>query len=126
MPLRSAAAVVALLLASGCQALPTPVAQPIPVVPSLGVLFEQYKAPIQTRMAGGMTLGTKMGVVRVRSIRDPIFTGQPLVTWGDTPQDIAIQQAAKNGGIRTIRHVDYERFSVLSIFLELKIVVYGD
>ena len=126
MPLRSAAAVLALLLASGCHALPTPVAQPMPVVPSLGVLFEQYKAPLQTKMAGGMKLGKKTGVVRLRNIRDPIFTGMPLVTWGDTPQDIAIQQAAKNGGIRTIRHVDYERFSVLSIYVELKIIVYGD
>jgi len=126
MPLRSAAAGLALLLASGCHAVPTPVAQSMPVVPSLGLLFEQYKAPLQTRMAGGTKLGKKTGIVRLRSIRDPIITGQSLVTWGDTPQDIAIQQAAKNGGIRRIRHVDYERFSVLSVYTELKIIVYGD
>ncbi len=127
--MRSSIALAALLVAAltfgtGC-ALPIPVASQMPVVPSVGLLFEQYKAPVQTD-AGGKRLGRKMGTAKVRHIFDPIFTRLPLVTWGDSKDGLAVMRAAENGGITTIRHIDYERTSVLSILVVVRIIVYGD
>ncbi len=122
---RIAGAVLALLSTAGCAGIPRPLAPPMPVIPSLGLLFEKYRAPLQINVSEDR-IGSKIGTARVRLIQDPIFTGQPLLTWGDTPQDMAIVKAARNGGIQTIRHIDYERFSVLSTYVELKIIVYGD
>lgn len=120
-----AALSLGLLVTAGCAGVPTPVAPQMPVVPSVGFLFERYQAPLQTNMKGDK-LGSKMGKSRVHHIREPIFTQAPLFTWGDTPQDMAIAQAAKNGGIKTIRHIDYERFSILSTYVEITVMVYGD
>lgn len=132
MPLRIAAVALALLIAGcigpvrrGCGFGAVPTCS-LPVVPSFGGLFAKYKAPLQTQMHGGTRLGRKTGTAMVRSVRDPIFTQQALITWGETPQDAAIHTAAMNGGITTIRHVDYELLSVLSIYSELTVIVYGD
>ena len=119
MQARIAGATLALLFSAGCV-----VDVGMPVVPSVGSLYERIKAPVQTDMKG-TSLGRKQGTVRMRHLRFPFYS-IPLISWGDTPKDVAIHQAAKNGGITTIRHIDYERFSILSTYVELTIIVYGD
>jgi hypothetical protein len=40
--------------------------------------------------------------------------------------DASIQTAAKNGGIKRIKYVDYEVRNILGVYGEYKTIVYGD
>jgi hypothetical protein len=91
------------------------------VRPPPAVIYEHFKAPVQTDM-DETRLGSKVGTARTRYLREPIFTQIPIIAWGDA----SIETAAKNGGIKTIRHVDYEVTSVLYAFIEFTTIVYGE
>ena len=97
----------------------------LPVRPSLGALYEQYKAPLQTNVKD-TTLGSKVGRATVNHIRDPLFTQLPLVTYGEVTGDAAVNFAAEKAGITEIHLIEVERLSVLGIFVQTTVIVHGD
>ena len=91
-----------------------------PVVPPIAFVYTSYKAPLMTHYAGS-DLGTKKGTAKCQYILQPFFI--PFdVSWGDG----AIRQAAKDGGITTVKGADYEYMSVLGIYQEFTVYAYGD
>jgi hypothetical protein len=85
-----------------------------PVVPPIGVVFSDVKAPMDTEL-DSTDMGTKSGEAETCSILG-------LVSWGDA----SIEEAAKNGGLQTVKHADYEFFTVLGVYSTYTTVVYGD
>jgi len=98
------------------------------VIPPGGVLYTHYKAPITTGFDPSRSLASKRGEAVVRQIALPpmpfpgLATGLDLVSWGDA----SIKQAAANGGITDVEHVDYELKTVLMVFRKFTVEVYGD
>ena len=87
-----ATAALALLL-TGCTS--------APFQPSMGALYNDTKAPLQLEYKD-TDLGHKVGTATSHS-----FLG--LFAFGDN----SIQAGAKDGGIKTIKHTDYEFVNVL-------------
>lgn len=85
-----------------------------PVAPPSGLLFADYSAPLDID-ADQSKRGNKMGTSSVESILGLVATG-----------DASIAEAARNGGITTIRHVDYQFKNLLGIYSKFTVVVYGD
>ena len=81
--------------------------------PVTGVLYTDVKAPITATASDTATL--KSGSATVTSILGLIATG-----------DASIETAARNGGITKIHHVDYIGKSVLGLFAEYTVVVFGE
>lgn len=114
--LRAAALIASAALVSGCAALP----MKAPVKPPIGALYSQVRAPLQHDF-GDTKLGSKIGSTSVIAIHDILLTGQLFATG-----DASVETAARNAGITTIHHVDYEIMSVLGVFARFTIFVYGD
>lgn len=95
------------------------------VIPPVGLLWTRSSAPV-TAQVGGPPMGTKMGRASVNSIAiPPNPVGIPavgLISWGDMSQ----KQAARNGGITEITHVDYRMTVFLMIFRRVTLTVYGN
>lgn len=90
------------LLLAGC-------ATPYPY----GAIYTEIKAPVG---AGGDGISySKVGTSKATSILCLIATG-----------DASIKTAAANGGIKTIKYVDYDAKNILGIFGEYTTTVYGD
>ncbi len=102
-----------------------PTRDQLPVRPSIGLLFERYRAPVQTNVKD-VTLGSKTGTAAVFHIRDPFLTGLPLVTLGNQDRDMATVAAARQGNISQIDLVEVERFSVLGVYIRETIIVHGE
>ena len=85
-----------------------------PVVPPMGLIYNNVKAPIDINV-DKTSFGTKRGEASVVAILG-LFSGG----------DGSIQAAAKDGGITTVNHVDYEFTSVLGVYQRYATVVYGD
>jgi len=85
-----------------------------PVMPSLGWVYSEVKAPLDIDM-DKTTLGTKVGRAQVESILGLVSTG-----------DCSIQKAASSAGIMTVNHVDYEYYNVLGVIQRFTVIVYGD
>ena len=85
------------------------------VIPPRGLIYTHYRAPLTTDMKK-TDFGSKKGVDYTRYLLVPLFG------FGD----VSIEKIAKDNNITTIKHVDYELTSVLMIFAEMKIIVYGD
>ncbi len=85
-----------------------------PVVPPPGFLFSRFAAPLDID-AQDTKPGSKVGRSSSQSILGLVAEG-----------DASISAAAKQGGISTIRHVDYEFENYLGVFSRFTIVVYGD
>lgn len=85
-----------------------------PVVPATAGLFMDTKAPLDTHF-DPTQLGAKTGKASVRTVLW-------LVAWGDA----SAAAAAQDGGIKTIRHADYEFVSVLGLYQSFTTVVHGD
>jgi hypothetical protein len=107
---RSAAVLASFLLfaLTGC------VGYGAPVEPPVGFIYSTVQAPIDID-ADATQLGTKQG----RSTSSTILG---LVAWGDA----STRAAADAGGITTIRHIDYEYTSILSIYATFTTIAYGD
>jgi len=99
---------VGLLVLSGCTGFGAP------VVPPLGALYSNVQAPIDID-SDETQLGTKRG----EAVSSTVLG---LVAWGDA----SVRTAATNGGLTTIRHVDYAYFNVLGVYATFTTVVYGD
>ncbi len=78
-----------------------------------GILYTEIKAPVAVG-DGGISY-SKMGVSKATSILGLIATG-----------DCSIKAAAANGGIKTIKYVDYDAKNTLGIYGEYTTTVYGD
>jgi hypothetical protein len=97
------------LASSGCAAFYS-----APVVPAAAGLYMNTKAPLDTHF-DPTELGDKTGKASVRTVLW-------LIAWGDA----SAAAAAQDGGIKTIRHADYEFLSVLGVYQSFTTVVHGD
>lgn len=80
-----------------------------------GCVYTNVKQPLDTDVAT-TTLGTKVGTAQNESVLW-------MVAWGDA----GTAAAAKNGGIRTINHMDQEVFLILfGLYTRTTTIVYGD
>lgn len=93
----------------------------IPVKPPLGFIYGSHRAPLQTDFEA-TPLGSKVGTAKTKYFQDPIFTGLPIAAWGNA----GIEEAAKEGQITTVTHVDYEILNVLGIYMEFTVRAFGD
>lgn len=96
--------VAAALMLGGCIA--------APVVPPVGIIYTNMEAPIG---GGPRESGSKTGRSSVTAILGLISTG-----------DGSVAAAARAGGIRTVKGVDYEFSNVLFIYQRYTTVVHGD
>jgi hypothetical protein len=78
----------------------------------LGLVYTGVKGPIA---AADCTSYSKVGTAEAKSILGIVATG-----------DNSIQTAARNGGIKKIKYVDYEVENILGIVGKYKTIVYGD
>jgi hypothetical protein len=78
-----------------------------------GILYTEVTLPISS--ADGQVLYTKSGRSEAKS-----FLG--LVGYGNA----GIQEAVRNGGIKTIKYVDYNVYNILGIVGTYRTTVYGD
>ena len=75
-----------------------------------------WKAPLNTNL-NNVTLGSKIGKASVKSYAFGLYSAG----------DMSIGTAAANGGIKTIRHADYEYTNAFFFaYQEMTIIVYGD
>ena len=101
-----ALAMVVLLAASlaGCAAAQTP---------AIGLLYTNISGPLGATDSDQVP--TKSGSATAKSILGLIATG-----------DASIQAAAKAGGITKIHHVDYSNKSLLGLYANFTVTVYGN
>lgn len=110
------------ILLSGCGLMPFPLRGPLPVTPVLpptGGIFTNIKAPLTVDHTG-VGSGSKVGTASTMFIREPIF--QTSYAW----QDASIKSAAASGNISKIAYADYELLTVLGLFGQFTVRVYGD
>ncbi len=82
-----------------------------PVVPPRGMMFNDQQAPL----FGGRSTGSQKGEASAHNV-------MMLVGWGDC----SIDTAAKNGGIKLIKNVDYGMFNIFIFYQRFTTVVYGE
>jgi hypothetical protein len=85
-----------------------------PVIPPTGAVYMSAKAPLDIDVAA-TDLGTKDGQATSHSV---LF----LVAWGDA----SVGAAARAGGLKKIKHVDYDYFNILGVYQEFTTIAYGD
>ena len=102
--LLTAIAITATVVLTGC-ATSTPV----------GSLYTQVKLPVAVTEAKAASTKLKVGKAECKSILGLVATG-----------DASIDTAAKNAGITTIHHVDWEAENILGIIGTYRCVVYGE
>jgi hypothetical protein len=106
----------AVVMAGGCG---TPAMHDTPVEPPPGAVFSQYKAPL-TVDVDQTDIQSKSGSASTRYLLVPFF-GALSFAW----ERCDIEQAAKNGGLTTVHHADYELLNVLGIYQEFTVHAYG-
>ena len=79
----------------------------------MGMFYTEIKAPVAT--GSGSISYNKVGVSKATSILGLVATG-----------DASIKAAAANGGIKTIKYVDYDAKNILGIYGEYTTTVYGE
>ena len=86
-----------------------------PVTPAgVGVLYTDVATPLQVLDNHGK-LGTKVGRSSCTAILGLVATG-----------DASVNEAAKQGGITRITHIDQKQKSILGLFGSYEVVVYGE
>jgi hypothetical protein len=85
-----------------------------PVIPALGGAFTNTQAPLDVDY-DETQLGSKTGKASTVAILG-------LFAWGNA----STAAAARDGGITTIRHADYEFLNVLGLYQSFTTVVRGD
>ena len=78
-----------------------------------GSLYTEVKAPISVATNGDLNY-TKVGEAKATTIFGLVATG-----------DASLETAMRNGGIKKVKHVEYQVKNILG-FGECKTVVYGD
>lgn len=79
----------------------------------LGVIYTGVQGPMAA--GGGAVKYSKVGKSEAQSVLGIIATG-----------DASIQTAVKNGGITTIKYVDYHVENILGVIGKYTTTVYGD
>ena len=92
------------ILLGGCAATVSPVT---------GFWYTNVEGPVTATSAPDEA--TRVGRASATSVLGIIATG-----------NASIQQAARNGGIREIHHVDFEAQSYIGVLAEFTVVVYGN
>ena len=92
-----------------------------PVIPPSGIVFTLQSAPLDTNFEA-TPVGTRRGKAVVRHLENPFFVRLPLLTWADT----SVAEAMANGDIETAYYADYQLLSVLGIYVQLTVEVWGD
>jgi len=82
------------------------------VAPVVGSIYTDVKAPLAVTSNTG---ASKVGTAYAESILGIIATG-----------DASIEAAARQGGIQSIRHVDYKATSILGLYAKYTVYVYGE
>jgi hypothetical protein len=100
---------LSLALSSGCAGFVT-----APVVPAFAFVFTDIRSTLDPEVEE-TKLGSKRGEAEVINILGLVAQG-----------DASVAKAAQAGGITTIRHIDYQLFSVLGVYARFVTVVYGD
>jgi len=85
-----------------------------PVSPGMGLIFSDYDAPLDID-ADPTVVAMKMGQASAENILGLVITG-----------DASIQEAAKQGGISKVHHVDYHYKNILGIYAKFTTTVYGE
>lgn len=85
-----------------------------PVVPPIGLWYNSTTFPVDIKFGPNNDIGPQMGTAKSASVLG-------LISWGDC----SVEQAAKNGGIKQIDHVDARLFNVLGVYSEYETMVYG-
>lgn len=97
-------AAVSLLLLSGCYS--------APVMPPSGFIYSNVEAPISL---GGSDSGTRRGEASASALLG-------MIAWGDASSATAM----KEGGITTLKRLDYEFFNFLGLYQSFTTVAHGD
>jgi len=79
----------------------------------MGFIYTEIKAPVAA--GDGSMNYTKVGTAKAQSILGMVATG-----------DCSIKTAAANGGIKTIKYVDYDAKNILGFIGDYTTTVYGD
>ncbi len=112
------AVLAGLLLAAGCNAMP----RNAPVIPPIGWLYTDYKAPLQTKFNGAeFVKDSRVGTAKVHYLLIP----WPLtfdLAWGEA----GIREASESARISTVHAADYEFMQVLGLYAETTVYAYGD
>jgi hypothetical protein len=82
------------------------------VSPVTGFLYTDVQGPADATSNDG---SSKMGIAKAQSILGLVATG-----------DASIEAAMNDGGITKIHHVDYQSKSILGIWAEFTVIVYGE
>ncbi|MHA7839143.1 MAG: TRL domain-containing protein [bacterium] len=94
------------------------------VVPPLGVLYSRVRAPATADLP--RRVGARRGVATTTQIATPPLPGIappiPLIAWGDA----SLEEAAADGGIQRITHMDYQLTVILMIWRRFELIAYGD
>ena len=85
-----------------------------PVVPPIGMVFSDLKAPLDIDYDKTAVSG-KQGVSESTSILGLVALG-----------DASASAAAEQGHIKIINHADYEYYNVLGVYQRYRTVVYGE
>ena len=85
-----------------------------PVIPAPSFIYAQYTAPMDTD-AENTDFGSKVGEAQAMSILGAVTMG-----------DCSVRKAAENGGITTVKHVDYKVTNILGIYATYTTIAYGD
>ncbi len=96
---------LSLLILPGCMA---------PVVPPPGFIFSNTQAPIDTDV--------NKTPVSQKSGESASYCILYLFAFGDA----SVHQAALNGGLNTVEHVDYKYLNVLLFYQSFTTVAYGE
>ncbi len=86
-----------------------------PVVPPIGSVFNQTKAPLSTEFAE-TPVAMKHGQASAVSILFSLFS------FGDC----SLQAAAENGGLRKIYSADYEFKNILGLYMQTTVIAHGE
>lgn len=94
-----------------------------PVVPPYGVVYSDFKAPLDISVGGNQQAtpadSLRSGMAETEYIRIPFI--YISFSWGDA----SIDAAAANGGINNVDSADYEFFNVLGIYQRFVVHAHG-
>jgi len=99
-----------LLLSTGCAMYQAP------VMPPNGIVFSNVKAPITTEFGEGTSVPAKQGTASAHGILG-------LLAFGDA----SVKAATDEGGLTSVRYVDYDYLSVLfGVYSKFTTIAHGD
>ena len=101
---------IALIAFTGCAGI-----YRTPVQPPQGTAFTNIQAPVSTDFNEETPAGMETGKASTQNILG-------LVAWGDA----SVEQAAENGDLSRVNHVDYKFLNVLGIYSQYTTVAHGE